>query len=58
MKEVVFYDFIAVIDNVRAKVIIKEVVGGEKYFWSIIPYWGIDKVGSKRILHTGNLDSD
>ena len=58
MKDVIFYEFIAVIDNIRAKVIVKEVSGGEKYFWSIIPYWAIDKIGSKRILYSGNPGSD
>jgi hypothetical protein len=58
MKDVVFYEFIAVIENVRIKVIVKEVLGGEKHFWSVIPYWSIDKKNSKRILHSGNPDAD
>lgn len=58
MKNVIFYEFIAVFDNIRAKVIIKEVLGEEKYFWSIIPYWGIDKNYGKRILHSGNPNFD
>ena len=58
MKEVVFYEFIAVLDNIRAKVIVKEVHGGGKHFWSVIPYWGIDKNNSKRILYSGNPDHD
>ncbi len=58
IKDVIFYEFIAVLDNVRLKVIIKEVVGGEKYFWSVIPFWGIDKEFSKRILHSGNPEND
>lgn len=57
-KDVIYYEFIAVLDNVRAKVIIKEVIGGEKHFWSIIPFWGIDKQNSKRILHDGNPEND
>lgn len=58
MKEVIFYEFIAVLENVRVKVIVKEVVGGERHFWSIIPYWNIDRAGSKRILHSGDPDFD
>lgn len=58
MKDVIFYEFVAVLENVRVKVILKEVFGGEKYFWSIIPYWSIDKVGSRRILYSGNPDAD
>ena len=53
-----FYEFIAVIENIRVKVIIKEVQGGEKHFWSVIPYWGIDKDNSKRILHSGDPEHD
>lgn len=58
MKDMIFYEFIAVLENVRVKVIVKEVIGGEKYFWSIIPYWGIDKASSKRILCSGNPAMD
>lgn len=58
MKDIIFYEFIAVIKNIRSKVIIKEVIGGEKYFWSIIPFWRIDKNNSKRIFHDGNPEFD
>lgn len=58
MKDVLFYEFIAVLNNVRVKVIVKEVLGGGKYFWSIIPYWRIDKANSKRILYTGDPEQD
>ena len=58
LKEVKFYEFIAVLDNVRVKVIIKEVYGGQKHFWSVIPFWGIDKITSKRILHSGDPEHD
>jgi len=58
MKEVTFYEFIAVLDSIRAKVIVKEIYGGEKHFWSVIPYWGIDKKNRKRILHSGDPEHD
>lgn len=58
MKDVVFYEFIAVLDNIRVKVIVKEVRGGERHFWSVIPYWGIDKTNSRRILHSGDPEHD
>lgn len=57
-KHMIYYEFIAVIDTVRVKVIVKEVEGGEKHFWSIIPHWGIDKNNSKRILHAGDPEHD
>lgn len=58
IKDVVFYEFVAVLENVRVKVIVKEVLGGQKYFWSIIPFWHIDKEASKRILHSGDPEND
>lgn len=58
IKEVVYYEFIAVLDSVRVKVIVKEVKGGEKHFWSIIPFWKIDKNTRRRILHSGDPEHD
>ena len=58
LKDVVFYEFIAVLGSIRSKVIIKEVGSGNKYFWSIISYWGIDKGGSRRIFYSGNPEQD
>lgn len=54
-----YYGFIAIIDEVRIKIIIKETKGGEKYFWSIIPCWKQDKsILNKKILHEGDLEND
>jgi hypothetical protein len=47
-----------VLRDVRVKVIIKEIKGGQKHFWSIIPFWGIDKKTSQRVLYSGNPDKD
>ena len=58
IKEVTFFEFIAIIDKIRMKIIIKQTEGGEKHFWSVIPAWGIDKQNSKRILHTGDPEHD
>ena len=58
LKDVTYYEFIAVLESIRIKVIVKEVLGGEKHFWSVIPFWGIDKVARKRILHSGDLEHD
>lgn len=58
LKDVTYYEFIAVLDSVRVKVIVKEVVGGEKHFWSVIPFWGVDKNTSRRILYSGNPEHD
>lgn len=58
LKDVSFYEFVAVLDNVRMKVIVKEVAGGEKHFWSIIPFWKIDAANHRRILHSGDPERD
>ncbi|MDE2213412.1 MAG: hypothetical protein KGJ34_02690, partial [Patescibacteria group bacterium] len=58
LKEVSYYEFVAVLDSVRVKVIIKEVVGGEKHFWSIIPFWRVDTQNGRRLLHSGYPESD
>lgn len=58
LKHVTFYEFMAVLENVRVKVIVKEVAGGEKHFWSIIPFWGQDATTHRRIVHTGNPAQD
>ena len=58
LKEVTFYEFVAVLDSVRVKVIVKQVVGGEKYFWSIIPFWKLHPETHRRILHSGSPDTD
>ena len=58
MKDVTFYEFFAVLDLVRVRVIVKQVLGGEKHFYSVIPFWGIDKNTSKRILHSGDPEHD
>jgi len=52
MKDVTYYEFVAVMENVRAKIIVKQVAGGQRVFWSIIPFWGIDKKTKKKKLHS------
>lgn len=60
MKNVSYYEFIAVIGKVRLKVIVKQVEGGEKYFWSIIPFWRMGMVAefSTKKLHDGDPGTD
>lgn len=53
-----YYEFVSVIGNVRVKIIVKEQEDGVKHFWSIIPFWKINKVTKKRKLHDGNLKED
>jgi hypothetical protein len=58
MKNVTYYEFIAVVENIRVKVIVKQIEGGDKYFWSIIPNWRINKNNNQRILHDGDPECD
>lgn len=58
LKDVEYFEFVAVMEGVRAKVIVKQVDGGQRFFWSIIPHWGIDKKTKKRKLHSGYPEED
>lgn len=58
IKKVVFYEFIAVIKNHRVRIIVREPEGERKYFWSIIPFWKMDPVSGKRLMHNGNPTGD
>lgn len=58
LKQVSYYEFIAVLENVRVKVIVKQIDNGQKFFWSVIPYWKINLVNSRRVLHSGDPESD
>lgn len=59
MRLVTYYEFVAVINGYRVRVVIKEVDGGGgKYFWSIIPFWKMDKITGTRLLHSGKPEID
>lgn len=58
LKDVTYYEFVAVINSVRIKIVIKEILGGEKHFWSVIPFWRIDKENGRRILYSGDADEN
>lgn len=57
---VTYYGFVAIINSARIKIIVKEIQGGEMFFWSIIPFWKNDKHNdqNKKVLHTGDLEND
>jgi len=61
MKNVYYYVFVAIIKKARLKIIIKEIEGGEKYFYSLYPSWwtikGINGQEEKK-LYSGNLEKD
>lgn len=54
---VTFYEFVAVLEQRRFKVIVKQLPGGERIFWSLIPFWRQSEQGS-RILHDGDPSQD
>lgn len=52
MVPVTYYEFVAVMEKRRFKVIVKQLNGGALIFWSLIPYWRQTDEG-KRLLHEG-----
>lgn len=62
MKLVTYYEFIAVLDTItgksRVKVIVIQVESNEKFFYSIIPFWGIDRHTHQKVLYGGNPEQD
>ena len=58
LKNVIYYEFIAVIKRNRVKIIVKQIDGGKKFFWSIIPFWKMDVDTMTRIFHEGNPEED
>ncbi len=62
LKIITYYEFIAVMEShsskIRVKVIIKELEGREKFFWSLIPFWGVDKHTGDRTMYSGNPEND
>ncbi|OHA83424.1 MAG: hypothetical protein A2937_03840 [Candidatus Yonathbacteria bacterium RIFCSPLOWO2_01_FULL_47_33b] len=58
LKLVSYYEFIAVLKRNRVRIIIKQVEGGQKFFWSIVPFWGMNTETMGRILHEGAPEED
>ena len=57
MKVVNYFEFVAIVGDVRVRVIVKKIEGGELHFWSIIPFWKMD-INGKRLVHNGNPSED
>lgn len=55
--DVTYYEFIAVLERKRVKVIVKQFAGGEKFFWTMIPFWRMNKF-NRRVLHDGDPETD
>jgi hypothetical protein len=58
LKEVEYSEFVAVLENVRVKIIVKRIGQGPRYFWSLIPHWGRDRLTQRRKLHAGTPEED
>ena len=55
---VTYYEFVAVLEEFRVRIIIKKVGTAPKHFWSIIPHWKVDKISGKRKMNYGNPEDD
>lgn len=59
MQNAKYFGFVAIIFDQgfakRLKIIVKQVGGGNPYFWSIIPSWSRNK---ELKLHSGDMDQD
>lgn len=60
IKRVRYYVFIAIIKTVRLKIVVKEIEGGEKFFWSLYPSWRErnEEGNIRKIFYSGNLEED
>jgi hypothetical protein len=62
LSDVRYYAFIAILKNCKIKVIVKQVMPGEFFFWSIVPMWGSCHEGdtgeTKKVFHKGDLEKD
>ena len=58
LKEVMYYQFIAVLGRIRIMIVVKQIENMQKYFFSIIPFWRMNKETNSRIIHDGNPEED
>ena len=60
-KTAYYYVFVAIIKDCRIKVIVKEIAGGQKFFYSLYPSWKVvfDANGNQRkVFYSGDLEMD
>lgn len=53
-----YYEFVAILIDKRVRVVIKQVDGGPRFFWSIIPFWKVDRNNNRRKMGYGNPEVD
>ena len=57
-KTVSYFEFIALIKRDRCKVIVKRIEGGPYFFWSIVPFWGMNEDTKTRLFYEGIPEED
>ena len=55
LMHVTYYEFIAILQGCRVRIIVKKINSSPPYFWSIIPYWKQGRLGKK--LFDGNAET-
>ena len=58
LKPVTYYEFIAVLKRNRVRIIVKQIENGQKFFWSIVPFWKMNEETMARVLHDGTPEED
>lgn len=58
LKPVSYYEFIAILEDKRVRVVVNQIEDGPKYFWSILPFWKTDKHKVQRKMNSGNLEDE
>lgn len=53
----VYYEFVAIIDGIRVRIIVRQIKDGELHFWSIIPFW-TELTDHSRVFGFGNPEED
>ena len=58
LKLVTYFEFIALVNRDRVKIVVKQLDNGQKFFWSIIPFWGMNEKTKTRVFHEGVPEED
>jgi len=60
MTTIKYWGFIAIIQNFRVKVIVRQIGNGQKHFWSVIPAWTTNHYRNIKLISQakGNLEDD
>ena len=58
LKPVNYYEFIAILRRNRIRIVVKQIDSGKKFFWSIIPLWGMNRKTMSRVLYDGSPEED